>query len=115
MRGPCGQGVVLTDLPVCTEGATTTSPPLPARPAVWCCQPLVWMAIWTLIAGPPDLGVDLGLDDNVAKVSIVGMVPLALQKWAEEANVWALLLIRGKSCGGVSRQAALNLKTCLKA
>ena len=67
------------------------------------------MAIWTLTAGPPDLGLGLWLDDNVAKVSIVGMVKLALQKRAEEADVWPRLLIWGKSCGRVLRQAALNL------
>ena len=73
------------------------------------------MAIWTLTAGPPDLGVGLWLDDNVAKVSIVGMIPLALQKWAEEADDWACLLIWGKGCGGVLRQDALYLKMCLNA
>ena len=76
------------------------------------------MAIWALCAGPPDLDVGLGLDDNVAKVSIVGMIPLALQKWAEEADVWACLLIRAKSCGGIQselRQTALYLKLYCKA
>ena len=74
------QGVVLANLLVCTEGTPTALPPTPARPAVWCCQPSVWMAIWTLTTGPPDLGAGLGLDDNTAKVSIVDMVKLALQK-----------------------------------
>ena len=32
-------------------------------------------------------------DDDVAKVSILGMVPLMLQHWAEQADVWTLLLI----------------------
>ena len=58
------------------------------------------MAVWTLCADPPDLDVGLGLDDNVAKVSIVGMVKLALQKRAEEADVWACLIARGKRSGG---------------
>ena len=68
------------------------------------------MAIWTLTAGPPNLGVGLGFDDNVAEVSIVGMIPLALQKRAEEADVWPCLIVGGKSCGGEQselRQPAL--------
>ena len=112
MTCPGGQGVVLADLLVCTERTPTALPPFPARPAVGCCQPFVWMAIWTLTAGPPDLGVGVRFDNDVAKVNIAEMVPLALQKWAEEANVWALLLIWSKSCGGeiLIRQAALHLK-----
>ena len=110
MRCLCGQGVVPAHLPVCTEGAPTALSPSSARPAMWCCQPAVWMAIWTLVTDPPDFDVGLGLDDSIPKVSIPGMVPLALQKRAEEADVWALLLVRGKSYGGeqsVLKQAAL--------
>ena len=110
MRCLCVQGIVVADLLVCTEGTSSALPPFPARPAVWCCQPTVWMTIWTLTAGPPDLGVGVGSDDNIPKVIIPGMVPLALQKWAEEANVWACLLNGGKSCGGALWQAALYLK-----
>ena len=73
------QGIVLADLPVCTEGTPSALPPFIVRPAVWCCQPFVWMTAWTSIAGPPDFELDVGLDDNVAKVSIGGMIPLALQ------------------------------------
>ena len=76
------------------------------------------MAIWTLVTGPPDLGVGLGLDDNVAKVSIAGMIPLALQKRAEEADVWACLIVGGKGCGGELselRQAALSWEVYAKA
>ena len=68
------------------------------------------MAIWTLTTGPPDLGVGLWLDDNVAKVSIVDMVKLALQKRVKEADVWACLVAGDKSCGGERselKQAAL--------
>ena len=73
----------------------------------------MWMATWTLTAGPPDLDVSLRLDDDVANVSVVGMIPLALQKWAEEADVWACLPVWGESCGGeqsVLGQAALYVK-----
>ena len=114
----CGQGVVLADLLVCTEGTPTALPPFPARPAIWCCQPVVWMAIWTLGTGPPDLDVGMRFDDSVAKVSIVRMVPLALQKRAEEADVWARLLIQGKSCDAERsglRQAALYWQMYAKA
>ena len=97
MRCLCVQGIVLTGLHVCTEGATTALPPFTGRPAVWCCQPFVWMAIWTLTAAPPDLSVGMGFDDDVPQVSIPGMIPLALQKRAEEADVWARLLVWGKS------------------
>ena len=41
MRCLCGQGVVLTDLPVCTEGTPTALLPFSARPVIWCCQPVV--------------------------------------------------------------------------
>ena len=76
------------------------------------------MAIWTLTTGPPDLAIGLWLDDNIAKVSIVGMIPLALQKRAEEADVWTCLIIGGKSCGGEQsglRQAALYREMYAKA
>ena len=68
------------------------------------------MAIWTLTTGPPDLGGGLGFDVNGAQVSIAGMIPLALQKRAEEADVWPCLIVGAKSCGGEQakvRQAAL--------
>ena len=110
MRCLCGQGVVLADLLVCTEGTPTALPPFCARPAVWRCQPVVWMAIWALATGPPEHGMGLGLDDSTAKVSILRMVKLALQKRAEEADVRTCLTVVGKSYGGEQsefRQAAL--------
>ena len=63
-----------------------------------------------MVTCPPDLGVGLGFDDIVTKVSVVGMIPLALQKRAEEADVWACLIVGGKNRGGEQselRQAAL--------
>ena len=100
MRCLCRQVIVLADLLAGTEGTPTALPPFPVRPAVWGCQPVVWIAIWTLTTGPPDLGAGVGLDDNIPEVSIPGMVPLALQKRAEEVDVWAWLILGGKSCGG---------------
>ena len=114
----CVQGVVLADLLVCTEGTPSAPPPFAARPVVCCCQPFVWIPIWTLTAGPPDLGAGLGLDDNTAKVSIVNMVKLALQKRVEEADVWPCLTVWCKSCSGEQseiRQAALYWKMYAKA
>ena len=51
------------------------------------------MAIWTLITLPPPFFVGMRLDNTAAKVSILGRMELALQKWAEQANVWASILI----------------------
>ena len=51
------------------------------------------MAKWTLITLPPHLPVAVSLDDGVAKMSIPGMIPLALQYWAEQADVWTPVLI----------------------
>ena len=63
-----------------------------------------------IFAGPPDFDVGLGLDDSIPQVRIPGMVPLALQKGAEKADVWPCLTVEDKSCGGEQpelRQAAL--------
>ena len=95
------------------------------------------MAIWTLTAGPPDLAMGVWLHDNLPQVSILEMVPLALQKRVEEADVWPWLIgerarhqspqpasaeptgpcqecspgVECKSCGGPLRQTVLYLKT----
>ena len=46
------------------------------------------MPIRTLIADPVDLAMGVRLDEDPAKVGIASMVPLALQQWAEQADVW---------------------------
>ena len=52
------------------------------------------MAIRALVTAPPHLSVSVRLDEDVAVVNILGVMPLALQHWAEQADVWTLLLIR---------------------
>ena len=59
------------------------------------------MAIWALIASPPHLSCSVRLDEDVAKMGISGMIPLALQHWAEQTDVWAMLL----ACAHVLIQA----------
>ena len=49
---------------------------------------LVLMPVRTLIADPVDLAVGVRLDEDATKVGITSMVPLALQPWAEQADVW---------------------------
>ena len=46
------------------------------------------MPIRTLIADPAHFAMGVRLDEDVAKVVVASMVPLALQQWAEQANVW---------------------------
>ena len=55
--------------------------------------PAVWVTSWTFIALPPDLPAVASCDNNVAKVEVLGMVPLALQQGVQAADVWALLLL----------------------
>lgn len=46
------------------------------------------MSIWALIAFPPRFHAAVRFDDNAAKVSIFGGMPLMLQQWAEAIEVW---------------------------
>ena len=50
------------------------------------------MTIWTIRARPMHLPMAVWGDEYVAQVSICGMVPLLLQLWAKQADVWTLLL-----------------------
>ncbi len=54
--------------------------------------PLMGMTIWTIRACPMHPSFGVWGDVNIAQVSILGMVPLLLQLWAEQADVWTLLL-----------------------
>ena len=56
------------------------------------------MAVWALVASPPHLPVAVRPDKDVAKMSILGMIPLALQHWAEQADVWAQALLLACFC-----------------
>ena len=69
----------------------------------------MWVSIWAFWACPIYMEMALSLNDNIAKVSIAGMVPQALQARAEEADVWATLLFVW--CAVVDRTAALRLHT----
>ena len=51
------------------------------------------VSIWAFCAYPVYFKMGPRLDDSAAKVSIAGMVPHALQARAEEADVWAALLL----------------------
>ena len=49
------------------------------------------MPIRTLVANPVNFAATARGDEGVAEVSILFMIPLALQQRAEEADVWASL------------------------
>ena len=48
------------------------------------------MPIRTLVAGPVDFAASARVNEDVAEVSVLFMISLALQQCAEEADVWAL-------------------------
>ncbi len=50
------------------------------------------MTIGTIRAYPMHLSAAVWGNVNIAQVCIFGMVPLLLQLWAEQADVWTLLL-----------------------
>ena len=56
------------------------------------CCPLMQVAVWTSITFPGHFPTAKWLNHNIAQVSISSMVPLPLQTWAEEADVWRPLL-----------------------
>ena len=72
---------------VCTEGTRSA-----IRSVSNTSFPHMRLAIWALITAPPHLSVTVRLDQDVVKMHILDMMPLALQHWAEQADVWALPL-----------------------
>ena len=78
---------MLTHPFACAEGTGLASGPGTNR-----CFPGMRTAEWALITLPPHLPAAERLDENVAEMSIFGMIPLALQFWAEQADVRALML-----------------------
>jgi len=54
--------------------------------------PLMGMTFWTTRACPMHLSLAVWGDVDIAPVSVLSMVPLLLQLWAEPADVWTLLL-----------------------
>ena len=56
-------------------------------------SPSVKVSVWAIGAYPRCVQMALRLDDSAAKVSIIGMVPQALDATAEEADIWSSLLL----------------------
>ena len=81
-----GKRIVLTCSFVCTEGAGSAIGSVPNS-----CFPLMSMAMWALVTSPPHPLLGVRFDEDAAKMTILGMVPLQLQQWAEQADVRALL------------------------
>ncbi len=52
-------------------------------------RPFVQKPTWTLITAPPHAQVTAGSDLLVSQVLILGMMPLPLQLWPQQADVWA--------------------------
>ena len=51
------------------------------------------VAIWALLTLPRHFSAALCSDDNTAKVSVRSMIPLLLQRWSQQADVWTCLLL----------------------
>ena len=82
-----GKRIVLTHSLVCAEGAGY------AKGSVCNARfPDMRMAVRALIASPPCLSCSVRLYADVPKMSVLSIIPLELQHWAEQADVWALLL-----------------------
>ena len=79
---------MLTHPFACAEGTGPAS-----GPGINAGFPGMGMAKWALITLPPHLPVAVRPDEDVAKMSILGMIPLALQNWAQQADVWTLVLV----------------------
>ena len=52
-------------------------------------QSLMREPTWTLVTTPPHAQVTASCDPPVSQIPIFGMVPLPLQLWPEQADVWA--------------------------
>jgi len=87
IRGSSGHRVMLTHFPASAEWAAII-----LCSACHLSLPLMGVTIWTVRACPVHLPMAVWGDEYVAQVSICGMVPLLLQLWAKQADVWTLLL-----------------------
>ena len=78
-----GKGVVQAHPPVAAEWALHTM-----RSAEYVCCPDVWLSCWTLTALPHCLEVTSWRDLLCTQVQVSVDVPLLLQLWTEQADVW---------------------------
>jgi len=58
-------------------------------PFINAAQPFVRQPTWALVTTPPHAHVTPGCDPLVSQMLIFGMMPLPLQLWPEQADVWA--------------------------
>ena len=58
-------------------------------PVVDSAHPFMRKPTGTLVTCPPDTQVTAGCDLPVSQVLVFGMMPLPLQLWPEQADVWA--------------------------
>ena len=79
---------MLTHPSACAEGTGPAS-----RPELNLCFPSMRVAEWALVTLPPHLPAAVRSDEDLSKMSILGMIPLVLQHWAEQADVRTLTLI----------------------
>ncbi len=52
-------------------------------------QPFVQKATWTLVRAPPHTKTTAGCHLLVSQMLLFGMMPLPLQRWLDQADVWA--------------------------
>ena len=52
-------------------------------------QPFVRQPTWALVTAPPHTQITASSDLPVSQMLISGMMPLPLQLWPEQADVWA--------------------------
>ncbi len=83
--GHSQQGVVLAQMVVGAKGALGVD----ILPVADSGQPFVRKPTRTLVTTPPHTQTAAGCDLPVSQELIFGMMPLPLQLWPEQADVWA--------------------------
>jgi len=79
---------VVAKLDVGTEGAHMVH----VLPVIHSSHPFMCKSTGTLIAHPPHIQGAGRLDDDISQVKILGMMPLLLDSWPEEADIWSTML-----------------------
>ena len=72
------------------------------------CFPCMWEPIRTLAASPVHFTIALRLDDNAAKVSVLFVVPLALQLKIQLTDFWPTLLLLSWQCTALCAAAVAS-------